>query len=183
VKVEFFITESEYLDIFREILVVRQNNKMKPDERIALQKDNLELILSDGSLYNHKGNIDFIDRGVDATTGSILVQASFPNPDFILRPGLFAKIKIEMQVIRGAILIPQRCITELQGRYSVYAVNDSNKVETIQITPGQKIDDYIVVTEGLKPNDKIVIDALQKVQTGMVVSPTVIEFQSQKPQQ
>lgn len=183
VKVEFFITESEYLDIFREILVVRQNNKMKPDERIALQKDNLDLILSDGSLYNHKGNIDFIDRGVDATTGSILVQASFPNPDFILRPGLFAKIKIEMQVIRGAILIPQRCITELQGRYSVYAVNDSNKVETIQITPGQKIDDYIVVTEGLKPNEKIVIDALQKVQTGMVVSPTVIEFQSQKPQQ
>jgi membrane fusion protein (multidrug efflux system) len=88
-----------------------------------------------------------------------------------------------MQVIRGAILIPQRCITELQGRYSVYAVNDSNKVETIQITPGQKIDDYMVVTKGLEPNDKIVIDALQKVQTGMVVSPSVIEFQSQKPQQ
>jgi membrane fusion protein (multidrug efflux system) len=100
-----------------------------------------------------------------------------------LRPGLFAKVKVQMQVLKGALMIPQRCIMEIQGKYSVYAVNDSNKVEARQIVPGQRINDYWVVLEGLKPNDKIVIDALQKVQSGMVISPSLIEYQSRTNQQ
>jgi membrane fusion protein (multidrug efflux system) len=182
VKVDFFLTESEYLEIFREIMDVRESKNMKAGERMERQSNNLELILADGSLYNYKGTVEFIDRGVDATTGSILVQANFPNPEFILRPGLFAKVKVEMQVIKGALLVPQRCIMELQGKYSVYAVNDSNKVESRQIIPGQRIDDLWVITEGLKSNEKIVIDALQKVRTGMEISPSLIEFQSQNTQ-
>ena len=183
VKAEFFLTESEYLEIFREIMDIRQSKNLKADDKITRQSNNLELILSDGSLYNYKGTVEFIDRGVDATTGSILVQANFPNPELILRPGLFAKVKVEMQVLKGALLVPQRCIMELQGQYSVYAVNDSNKVEARQIVTGQKIDDYWVVSEGLKPNDKIVIDALQKVQSGMAIKPNVIEFQNNTTQQ
>ena len=179
VKVDFFLTESEYLEIFRELLEIKQNKNLKVDERMERQGETLELILSDGSLYQHKGTVDFIDRGVDATTGSILVQASFPNPDLILRPGLFAKVKVEMQVLKGALMVPQRCIVELQGKYSVYAVNDSNKVESRQIIPGQKINDMWVITEGLKSNERIVIDALQKVRSGMEISPSLIEFQSQ----
>jgi len=183
IKVNFFLTESEYLEIFRDVMDLREINNIKVGERRELQKNNLDLILSDGSMYKHKGSVEFIDRGVDATTGSILVQASFPNPELILRPGLFAKVKVEMQVIEGALLVPQRCITELQGKYSVYAVGDSNKVEARQIVPGQRIGDYWVVTEGLKADDRVVIDALQKVQSGMEITPLLIEFQSRINQQ
>lgn len=181
VKVQFFITESEYLQLFREFTKRNPGAIEKPAEK-KQYRNNLELILSDGSIYGHKGNVEFIDRGVDATTGTLMVQAKFPNPEFFLRPGLFAKVKIEMVVLNNAILIPLRCVTELQGEYSVYAVND-NIIEARQIEIGPKIDDYIVVTEGLKSTDKIVIDALQKVQSGMEVSPNVIEFKSQTTQQ
>lgn len=177
VRVNFFITESEYLQMFREVIERSKANGRKPGENKGDDKNNLELILSDRSVYEHKGNVDFIDRGVDATTGTLLVQANFPNPEFILRPGLFAKVKIELEVLNDAILVPQRCVTELQGKYSVYVVND-NIIEARQIVTGPKIDDYIVISEGLKPTDKIVIDALQKVQSGMEVSPSTIEFKS-----
>jgi len=183
VKVTFFLTESEYLEIFREISKIKEDQNMKPDERFERPEEGqLELILSDGSKYEHKGKVDFIDRGVDATTGSILVQGDFPNPDFILRPGLYAKVKVQLEVKKGALLIPQRCIMELQGQYSVYVVNDKNIVESRQIVAGQKVGDYWLVTEGLTGNEKLVIDALQKVRTGMEISPSPIEFQSQNTQ-
>lgn len=84
-----------------------------------------------------------------------------------------------MEIKKDAILIPQRCVTELQGQYSVYVVNNNNVIETRQIKPGQKIADYILVDKGLKPGEKLVIDALQKVRANMEVSPTLIEFKSQ----
>ncbi|HPE75764.1 MAG TPA: efflux RND transporter periplasmic adaptor subunit [Draconibacterium sp.] len=179
VKINFFLTESEYLTIFRQISNLREKQNFKADDKIRIKENNIELILSDGSVYNHKGTIDFIDRSVDATTGSIMIQANFPNPESILRPGLFGKVKVEMEVKEDAMLIPQRCVMELQGKYSVYVVNDSNKVETRQIETGRKIGDYWLVTNGLKPNEKLVIDALQKVRPQMEVSPTVVEFKSQ----
>jgi membrane fusion protein (multidrug efflux system) len=182
VKVDFFLTESEYLEIFRQISDFREKQNMKADEKIQAKENNIELILSDGSVYEHKGTIDFIDRSVDATTGSILVQANFPNPESILRPGLYGKVKVEMEVEKDALLVPQRCVMELQGKYSVYVVNDSIKVESRQIEIGQKIGDYYLVTDGLKTGEKVVIDALQVVRTGMEVSPTVIEFKSQNTQ-
>ncbi len=180
VKVNFFLTESEYLDIMREFQRSRKDGEGRDTRR---NKETLELILADGSTYDHMGTIDFIDRGIDATTGSLLVQGNFPNPDFILRPGLYAKVKVEMEVLTGALLVPQRCVIELQGQHSVFVVNDSNKVEARQILTGERLIDYWLVTEGLKANEKIVIDALQKVQSGMLVSPVLIKFQSQSPQQ
>lgn len=178
VKVIFFITEADYLELFREVSETGQVKRAKQREEGAL-----ELILADGSVYNHKGRVDFIDRGIDATTGSVLVQANFPNPDFMLRPGLFAKVKVEMDRITDAILVPQRCVMELQGQYSVYIINDSSKVEARQIKTGEKIGDLWLVNEGLNAGEKIVIDALQKVRTDMVVNPALTEFQSQIPQQ
>ena len=180
VKVNFFLTESEFLQIFREISKTRDIQHLKADERIVRDnKATLELILADGSVYEHKGVVDFIDRGIDATTGSILVQGDFPNPDLILRPGLYAKVKVEMEVKKDALLIPQRCVMELQGQYSVYVVNDKNMVETRQFEPGQQVGDYWLVNAGLKPNEKLVIDALQKVRAGMEITPVLTEFQSQ----
>ncbi|HSH19863.1 MAG TPA: efflux RND transporter periplasmic adaptor subunit, partial [Draconibacterium sp.] len=183
VKVTFFLTESDYLEIFREISKRKEIQNLKPDEKLERPEEGrLELILSDGSTYEHKGTVDFIDRGVDATTGSILIQGDFPNPDFILRPGLYAKVKVEFEVKKDALLIPQRCVTELQGQYSVYVINDQNIVESRQIVPGEKIGDYWLITEGLSANEKLVIDALQKVRTGMKITPSLIEFKSQNTQ-
>lgn len=180
VKVNFFLTESEYLEVFRDLIEKRKINDMEPGELADRPKERkLELILSDGSVYDQKGIVDFIDRGVDAATGSILIQASFPNPDMILRPGMYAKVKVEMEIIEGALLIPQRCVMELQGQHSVYTVDDNNVVESRQISTGPRIGDYWLVTGGLDADDRIVIDAMQKVRSGMEVSPQLIDFKSQ----
>jgi membrane fusion protein (multidrug efflux system) len=170
--VEFFITETQYLQVARkfssEIDAAAQNAR----------KENLELILADGSLYEHKGEFEFVDRNVDPTTGALLVQASFPNPRELLRPGQFAKVKALVKVVKGGILIPQRCVVELQGMYSVYVVDDGNKIQTRQVKVGPKIKQFWLISEGLKPGEKVVYEGLQKVKDGLIVKPKVKEIQS-----
>lgn len=168
VLVEFFITESQYLHLGRRYL------SSDPDTRDTTdQTPNLELILADGSLYEHKGRYDFIDREVDPTTGAILIQASFPNPDELLRPGQFARVKGEVEVVQQGIIIPQRSVMELQGMHSVYLIDDSNKVVKQSVKVGPKIKDFWLITEGLKSGEKVVYEGLQKVKEGMTVNPTV----------
>ena len=118
---------------------------------------------------------------VDATTGAILVQATFPNTDFILKPGQYAKVVIMMSKVAGALLIPQRCIKEIQGQYSVFVVEEGNEVNTRQIKISERFDDMALVTDGLNAGDKIVIDAIQKVQSGLKVEPQIIKFESKSP--
>lgn len=170
--VEFFITETQYLQVARKFLseidAAAQNAR----------KENLELILADGSLYEHKGEFEFVDRNVDPTTGALLVQASFPNPRELLRPGQFAKVKALVKVVKGGILIPQRCVVELQGMYSVYVVDDGNKIQTRQVKVGPKIKQFWLISEGLKPGDQVVYEGLQKVKDGLIVKPKVKEIQS-----
>ena len=172
ILVEFFITETQYLQVARNLL-----SKVEPAVQNA-RKENLELILADGSLYDHKGKPEFIDRNVDPTTGAILVQASFPNPQELLRPGQFARVNALVKVVKGGILIPQRCVMELQGRYSVYVVDGSNKVIGREIKVGPKIKQFWLITEGLKPGEHVVYEGLQKVKDGSVVKPTVKEIES-----
>jgi membrane fusion protein (multidrug efflux system) len=136
-----------------------------------------ELILVDGSVYDHKGKADFVDREVDPTTGAMLVQASFPNPDKLLRPGQFAKVKIEVDVVKDGILIPQRCVSELQGTFSVFLVDENNKIERREVKVGPKVKDLWLITEGLKPGEKIVYEGLQLARDGVVVEPTVKEIE------
>jgi membrane fusion protein (multidrug efflux system) len=137
----------------------------------------LDLILADGSVYEHKGKVDFIDREVDSATGSILIQASFPNPDEILRPGQFAQIKARVEVVKDGILIPQRCVMEIQGLYNVYVVDESNKVKQREIKVGPKINQFWLITEGLKSGEKVVYEGLQKVKDAMIVNPVIQEIQ------
>lgn len=176
IRVTFFLTEADYLSIAREYqqdIKKELKSELKDEE-----KAKLELILSDGSTYAHTGIVDFIDRGVDASTGSILIQASFPNPNFLLRPGLYAKVKVKMKTVDNGLLVPQRCIIELQGQYSVFVVNKDNTVEARQVTTGERIGDLWLITDGLKANETVVIDGLQKVGTGLKVNPSLIEFKS-----
>ena len=183
-RVQFFLTEKEYLTITKEVL-----NKLDDDDVLGDSADekaykrgrayNLDLILSDGSTYKFKGQVDFINRNIDPKTGSLLVQAHFPNPKRLLRPGLYAKVRARMQVIEDALLVPQQCISELQGQYSVFVVKDDNIVEAKQVTVGARIGDLWMITGGLEGNESIVFEGLQKVASGMTVNPTMIEFESQ----
>ena len=166
VLVNFFITESQYLAVAR----FRAQNKAETRE---MGESSFELILVDGSVYDQKGKADFVDREVDPTTGAMLVQASFPNPDKLLRPGQFAKVKIEVDVVKDGILIPQRCVSELQGTFSVFLVDENNKIERREVKVGPKVRDFWLITEGLKPGEKIVYEGLQLARDGVVVEPTV----------
>ena len=170
ILVEFFITETQYLHIARYYL---SGDAPTDNTREA----NLELILADGSVYEHKGKVNFINREVDPTTGAMLIQASFPNPEEILRPGQFARVKALVTVVKDGILIPQRCVMELQGLYSVYVVGDGDKVKTREVKVGSKIKQFWLITEGLKPEEKVVYEGLQKVKDGAVVKPIIKEIE------
>lgn len=169
VRVQFFLSENEYLLMAREYL----NNPKRPN------KPSFELILSDGSLYEHQGKMDFIDRNIDEKTGSILLQATFPNPDEFIRPGQFARVKIKIKDLEAAILVPQKSVTELQGLYSVFIVNSENKIESKQVEVGEKIGNLWIIKKGVNANDKVVFEGLQKIRSGMEVIPKVTEFKSQ----
>lgn len=172
-RIQFFVTETQYIALAREF---------KKGGTITPKKDResiLELILSDGSLYSEKGRVDFIDRNVDAMTGSMLVQGTFSNPNRVLRPGMFTKVKIRMEILENAILVPQRCVMDLQGQYSVYVIDNNNTVQARKIIVGKRIGDLWLINEGLKQGETIVIDALQKVGSGLVINPQLTEFKSQ----
>ena len=173
IRVQFFLSENEYLRAARTY--VEKNNK-----RIETKGDivNVELLLSDGSLYDQKGKIDFIDRNIDSSTGTILIQATFPNPKGIIRPGQFARVKVKIMDVKDAIIIPQKCLTELQGQYSVLVVNAENKVETVQVTIGEKIPGFTIIKEGLKSGDQVILEGLQKARPGMEVIPVVTEYKN-----
>lgn len=173
IRVQFFVTETQYIILAREIKNTGKEERPEEDRSV------LNLILSDGSLYAENGEVDFIDRNVDALTGSMLVQGSFPNPDNILRPGMYTKVKIRMKVLNNALLVPQRCIMDLQGKYSVFVVDENNTVQARQVELTERIGDLWLIEGGLEAGEKIVIDALQKVGSGSVINPELIEFASQ----
>jgi len=176
ILVEFFLTERDYLRFARRYI---KETEGKGDKiKIKTEGPPLQLILSDGSIHKEGGHLNFIDRGVDPTTGAVLVQASFPNPSRLIRPGQYAKVRAQTDFIENGILIPQRCVMEIQGKYSVYVLNNDNEVESRQINVGARISDFWLVNDGLVPDEMVVIDALQKVKPGMEVRPKVTAFDS-----
>jgi membrane fusion protein (multidrug efflux system) len=180
VRVEFFLPEADYIRLTRVYNELRDFN---PELASKNRNRTMQLILADGSTFKYKGYVNFINREVDPQTGSLLVQTTFPNPDFLLKPGQYAKVVVKMKEVKDALLIPQRCIMELQGHYSVYVVNTDSVVENRQIETDARIGDMWIVRKGLKPDDRVVIDALQKVKTGMKIIPQIIEFKSKSNSQ
>ncbi|MDD9303067.1 MAG: efflux RND transporter periplasmic adaptor subunit [Desulfobacter sp.] len=164
VLVEFFLNESQYLGIARHMAEVGHKAAEEYDPDIRM-------ILSDGSVYPHKGQPNFMDREIDPATGAILVQVSFPNPDNLIRPGQFAKIKLRADEVAGGILIPQRCVSELQGIQRVFVVDKENIVHERRIELGPTIDNFWLVTKGLKSGESIIYEGLQKVGDGAKVRP------------
>ena len=130
-----------------------------------------ELILADGSRYPHQGQITVLDRQAGTTTGTFRMGATFPNPDGILRPGLFGKLRAQIDIHKGAFLIPQRAVSEVQGRYFVTVVSATNTAELRPVQPGERIGSDWVINEGLKSGERIVIEGTQKARPGSPVTP------------
>jgi membrane fusion protein (multidrug efflux system) len=131
----------------------------------------LSLILADGSEFPHKGRIDFVDRAVDTKTGTMNVRAAFPNPQKILRPGLFARVRGVVEERPAAVLVPQRAVMDQQGAKIVFAVGADDKVVLKPVTLDERIDDSSIVTKGLAAGERVIVEGMQKVRPGMQVKP------------
>jgi membrane fusion protein (multidrug efflux system) len=134
----------------------------------------LELILANGSTYPRKGKFYFADRQVDIQTGAIRLAGLFQNPDNVLRPGQFGRVRFVSYVKPGALLVPQRSIVELQGSYLVAVVGNDNKVSLKPVKVGERVGALWIVDEGLKPGERVVVEGVQKARDGMTVNPTVV---------
>jgi RND family efflux transporter MFP subunit len=132
----------------------------------------LQLILSNGSTYARSGSILFADRQVDQQTGTIRIAGAFANPGNILRPGQYAKVRAVTQVLRGALLVPQRAVSQLQGSAQVAVVGTDNKVAIRTVQTGERVDAMWVITSGLKAGERVVAEGVQKVKDGSAVTPT-----------
>ena len=129
-----------------------------------------ELILGDGKVYPHKGKFYALDRNLDPKTGSIRYEVTFPNTGNNLRPGQFGKVRFVADMKKGAMVVPQEAVNELQGNFQVAVVDQSNKVSIRPVKMGEKIGSLWEVTDGLKPGDKVVVEGLQKAREGSTVS-------------
>jgi len=161
IKVYFPISERNYLDFMQP----------RPGQPRFPGGISLELILTDGSTYPLKGSIFAIDREVDPGTGTLRVAGVFPNPDFLLRPGQFARVSAVIRVEKGALLVPQRAVNELQGSYQVVTVDDADHAHIRTVKVGERVGDQWIVASGLKPGDRVVADGIQKVREGLLVVP------------
>lgn len=162
IRVRFPISEREYLDYRKRI----------PDERMAQNsRPDIHMTVADGTRYRFPGRLTAAEALIDPSTGTLTLEAEFPNPDLLLRPGQYARIEIESQVLHGAILVPQRAVQELQGAYSVAVIGSDNKVEMRPVQLGPLMGSLWVVESGLKAGDHVVIEGIQKIRSGAVVKP------------
>jgi membrane fusion protein (multidrug efflux system) len=130
-----------------------------------------ELELTNGAIYGEKGRFYAMDRQVNIQTGTILLQIKFPNPGRILRPGGFGNVRTVARLEKNALLVPQRAVTDIQGKYLIAVVGEDNKVSIRPVTAGDKVGTMWVITGGLHPGDRVVAEGTQKVQEGLLVNP------------
>jgi RND family efflux transporter MFP subunit len=164
IKVFFTVSEPQYLDWRRRF----------PTEisRAAADKNlHLQLILADGRTYEHEGTFYFADRQVNVGTGSIQIAGLFPNPENILRPGGYGKVRAVIRTQQGALLVPQRAVTELQGGYQVAVVTGEDKIDIRPVTLGDSIGASYIINSGLNPGERVVAEGVQKVRAGSHVNP------------
>lgn len=159
IKVYFNISEQEYLKVATAASAAGKSPEDVP----------LELILVDGSTYPHQGKVSVLNRQVDVTTGTFKVASLFPNANNLLRPGQFGRIRATMKVVKGALLVPQRAVTEMQGKFLLAVVGADNKVDIRPVVVGDRIGSDWLIAEGLKPGETVIAEGTQKVRPGMTV--------------
>ena len=160
IRVNTTVSEAEYLRFF----AARNDRKDVPTQ--------IDLILADGSVFPHKGKVVIVDRAVDQKTGTLNIVAEFPNPAGQLRPGQFGRVRAVAEMAKDALLIPKRAVQEIQGMKSVLIVAPDNTVALRTIKPGETVGDMLIVLDGLKPGDRVIVDGIQKARPGSKVNPT-----------
>jgi membrane fusion protein, multidrug efflux system len=172
IHVRFSVSEQEYLDWRRS----------HPDETEGHEstKELFQLILADGTHYPHRGSIVFADRNIDPATATLLIEAAFPNPNFLLRPGQYGRVLFPTRIVTNAVLVPQRAVQELQATYHVFVVGQGNKAELRPVQPGARVESLWIIDSGLKPGEIIVVDGLQKLRQGVPVAPTMVPIEQTK---
>lgn len=174
IKVYFTVSETEYLDFHRRYATQASVEA----ERKQLR---LQLILADGTTYPQNGNFYFADRQVNQGTGAIRVAGLFPNPGNVLRPGQYGRVRTSTRIKLGALLVPQRSVTELQGAYQVAVVGSDNKIEVRNVKPSDRLGALWIIDQGVKPGERVVAEGVQKVRTGMTVRPIPYRAPSSPP--
>jgi membrane fusion protein (multidrug efflux system) len=159
-RVSFALSEGEYLMLARRM------------GQSAKRPVPIELILADGTPHPHKGKVTIAERAVDQKTGTLTVVAEFPNPERIIRPGQFGKVRGAIDTAENATLIPQVALMEQQGGKTVFVVDKENKVALRSVTLGDRFEDLIIVREGVKPGERVIAEGLQRLRPGMLVTPT-----------
>ncbi len=170
VKAFFPITEHEYL------LAQSKGNASPGKHPISFFGNSLQLILTDGSTYPQKGRILLADRQVDPGTGTIRIVAAFPNPGNVLRPGQYGRVRVETSVKKAALLLPQSAVAHLQGGYQVAVVGSDHKVSMRAVKPGATVGTMWVIDEGLKPGEQVVVEGLQQIWEGTLVTPKPVRL-------
>lgn len=164
IKVTFPISEQEYLHFAERIREHVVEGQMPPDS------PQLQMILADGSTYKYPGHFYAANRQVKVETGTIKVQGLFPNPELILRPGLYAKIRTSADTLHGALLVPQSALLETQGQYQVAVVGADNRVKIAPVTIGKLSGGLRIIESGVTPGEHVIVEGLQKVSDGMEVA-------------
>ena len=162
IKAYFTVSEQEFTDFHRRFPTeasVEEQRKRIP----------LELLLADGNVYEHKGSISFADRQVNPATGAIRIAGLFANPNNLLRPGGYGRVRASAKTQNGALLIPQRAVIELQGSHQVAVVGSDNKVSIRPVTVAERVGNLWIVTDGLKAGERVVVEGLMKVRDGATV--------------
>src|SRR2546426_1273948 len=162
IKAYFTVSEQEFTDFHRRFPTEASVEEQR--KRIPLQ-----LLLADGSTYERSGTIYFADREVNPATGAIRIAGVFPNPNNLLRPGGYGRVRASAKTQSGALLVPQRAVIELQGSQQVAVVGDDNKVSIRPVTVGERVGNLWIVNEGLKAGERVVVEGLQKVRDGAPV--------------
>ena len=163
IKAYFTVSEQVFIDFHRRFPT--QQTVEEQRRRMPLQ-----LVLADGSIYEHIGTISFADREINPATGTIRIAGVFPNPNNLLRPGGYGRVRLSVRTVSGALLIPQRAVTELQGSYQVSVVGSDNKVSIRSVTVADRVGNLWIVTDGLKAGDRVIVEGLLKARDGAIVN-------------
>ncbi len=172
IKVYFTVSEPQYLGWRKRFPT--ETTRQAADKNLRLQ-----LILADGSTFANEGTFYFADRQVNESTGAIRIAGLFPNPGNILRPGGYGKVRAVIRTQEGALLVPQRAVSELQGGYQVAVVDGENKVNVRTVTVGDRVGNEWIIADGLKPGERVVAEGVQKVRTGIQVNPKPFAMEPQ----
>jgi membrane fusion protein (multidrug efflux system) len=162
IHVRFSISESEYLNLVRQI---------EKEGKTKVKAKEIQMILADGSSYPYLGVISFAQRQIDPATGTLQFEASFPNKEKMLRPGQFAKVRIVIDERKDAIVVPSRAVFEIQGQKNVYVIDANNKVVMRVVTTGPQYNNNVVIETGVNPGETVIYEGLLKVRPDITVTP------------